>query len=164
MEELLKNYSLSDIILFIIFLAAAIKGVVSFCDWASKRLKQKYESDFEEETEQDTVLSRLNKHDEQFKIILDALNKNNEMISNLIDSDKDDIKAWITERHHYFCYEKKMIDDYSLDGLERRFKHYRQEGGNSYVETLMDEIRALPKVSIYTDLNEKKPDEKKGDE
>ena len=24
----------------------------------------------------------------------------------LLASDKDDIKSWITEKHHYFCYEK----------------------------------------------------------
>ena len=69
-------------------------------------------------------------------------------MSILLASDKDDIKSWITEKHHYFCYEKKVIDDYSLDCIEKRYQHYVDEGGNSYVATLMREIRALPKVSM----------------
>ena len=60
-------------------------------------------------------------------------------------SEKDDIKAYITEKHHFFCYEKKWIDDHSLDCLERKNKHYKDEGGNSFIDGLMAEIRALPK-------------------
>ena len=51
----------------------------------------------------------------------------------LIDSDKDDIKSYITREHHRFCYDLKEIDDFSLDCLEKRFKHYSDEGGNSFI-------------------------------
>ena len=64
----------------------------------------------------------------------------------LIESDKDDIKAWLTQQHHYFCFQKGYIDDYSLDCMEKRYKHYADEGGNSFVATLMSEVRALPKM------------------
>ena len=66
-------------------------------------------------------------------------------INCLILSDRDDIKSYITRQHHYFCYTKKYIDDYSLDCLEKRYEHYVAENGNSYVEDLMEELRALPK-------------------
>ena len=64
---------------------------------------------------------------------------------------KDDIKSWLVEKHHYFCYEKGYIDDYSLDCMERRYRHYADEGGNSYAATLMAEVRALPKMSMMKD-------------
>lgn len=63
----------------------------------------------------------------------------------LIESDKESIKAYATERHHFFVYEQGWIDNYSLECLERRFVIYQHENGNSFVEGLMDEIRALPK-------------------
>ena len=66
-------------------------------------------------------------------------------INILIDSDKDDIKSFITKEHHFYCYEKHWIDDYSLDCIERRYKHYQEENGNSFVADLMKEIRQLPK-------------------
>ena len=71
---------------------------------------------------------------------------------------KDDIKAWITEKHHYFCYKVGHIDDYNLDCIEKRYSHYRHEGGNSFVDDLMKEIRALPKTR---DLNLYQPQDKK---
>lgn len=58
---------------------------------------------------------------------------------------KESIKAYVTERHHFFVYEHGWIDDYSMECLERRFLIYQHEHGNSFVEGLMDEIRALPK-------------------
>lgn len=65
----------------------------------------------------------------------------------LIESDKDDIKAWITQQHHYFCYQLGHIDDFSLDCIEKRYDHYKEENGNSFVSDLMNDIRALPRVS-----------------
>lgn len=78
---------------------------------------------------------------------IDEIQHLKENITNLTASDKDDIKAWITEKHHHFCYEIKYIDDYSLDCIEKRYAHYVDEGGNSFIRTLMEEIRNLPKVS-----------------
>jgi len=34
MQQLLQNYSITEILLFIVILAVAIKGVISFIDWA----------------------------------------------------------------------------------------------------------------------------------
>ena len=67
----------------------------------------------------------------------------------LIASDRDDIKSWITEKHHYYCYSQEWIDDYSLDCIEKRFAHYQDEGGNSFIAALMAEIRALPKEGSH---------------
>ena len=64
----------------------------------------------------------------------------------LLESDKDDIKSFITKEHHYFCYKQKWIDDYSLDCCEKRYAHYKAEKGNSFIEGFMEELRALPKT------------------
>lgn len=70
----------------------------------------------------------------------------------LLDSDKDDIRAWITQEHHYYMT-VGSIDDYTLDCLERRFKHYQEEGGNSYVEGLMKDLRGLRKQPFYPPID-----------
>ena len=64
-------------------------------------------------------------------------------INLLIESDKDSIKSFIVKEHHYYT-QIGWVDDYSLDAIERRYKHYQEEGGNSFVHTLMAELRALP--------------------
>ena len=36
-------------------------------------------------------------------------------------------------------------DDYTMDVLEKRYVHYKDEGGNSYAAHLMADLRELPK-------------------
>lgn len=55
----------------------------------------------------------------------------------------NDIKAWITDKHHYFMGQG-WIDIHSLECIEYRFKDYTVLGGNSFVEDLMRDIRSLP--------------------
>ena len=69
-------------------------------------------------------------------------------INILIASDKDDIKAWITQQHHYFCYELGYIDDYNLQCIEARYVHYKEEDGNTFIDGFMKDIRNLPVVSV----------------
>ena len=141
MLNLLNNYSLTEIIIFIITLAFAIKGIVDFYDWAKKRIKEPVDKTYTEKEMKQKVLGTLKSHNEQ----IDKISK---AIDILIASDKDDIKAWITEKHHYFCYELKYIDDYNLQCIEARYKHYKEENGNTFIDGFMADIRALPMISV----------------
>lgn len=141
MAQLLATYSIAEILLFIILLAIAIKGVVTFWDWGWERLKKVFHKESQQENDRD----KLNRVAEQQEKLFNDIQELNRKISILVDSDKDDIKAFITDKHHYFCYERKWIDDYSMDCIERRYSHYKDEGGNSFIATLMDELQELPK-------------------
>lgn len=153
MIALLQHFSLSNIIIFAILLALAIKSLVSFFDWAHERLKIAFDKQHNILTDKEKLERRLQKGSQ----IMDALQQNqeetdkilqklSEKIDILIDSDKDAIKSFITNQHHYFCYTVGWIDDFSLDCIERRFKHYEEEGGNSFIENFMNELRDLPKM------------------
>lgn len=146
MIELFSNFSLPQIILFIILLAIIIKELVEFIDWIKSRNDKEYE---ERKTENELARSneeRLDKLEDNMTKMSENINHINDKVDLLISSDRDDIKAFITREHHYFCYKMKWIDDYSLDCLEHRFQHYQEEHGNSFIEGLMSEIRALPKT------------------
>ena len=150
MAELITNYSWSEIILFVIAFAAAIKGVVTFWDWGKDRLRKVYDKEDKIEEIKSLIVENIKQMNEFGNIQAQTINEIQhlkENITNLTASDKDDIKAWITEKHHHFCYDIKYIDDYSLDCIEKRYAHYVDEGGNSFISKLMEEIRNLPKVS-----------------
>lgn len=151
MQALIDNYSFSEIMTFLITFALALKGLVTFWEWAIDKLKNKFKKESDKETELDTIKNTLDEHRKDYEILKDnqlQLQEDVKHIINkvdmLINSDKDDIKAFITREHHHFCYQKKWIDDYSLDCIERRYQHYTEEGGNSFIKKLMDELRALP--------------------
>ena len=163
MIELLETYSLSQVIVFFIIFCLAIKETVTFYDWAKTRIQQCYNKNLKEKDDKDKIQNEISDITEFFQEKEKRFNEKKEKINTsfikineqidflieqinmLIESDKDDIKSYITEKHHSFCYERQWIDDYSLDCLEKRFKHYEDEGGNSFVESLMEEIRSLPK-------------------
>lgn len=132
-------------------LALAFKGAVTFIDWVKARFKTTVKEEHQRMNEkaalkeqisddEDKLASLEKQQGEQQNILADLQKK----IELLIASDRDDIRAWITKEHHHFVRLGK-IDDYSLDCIEKRYAHYTKEGGNSYVEDLMTEIRALPK-------------------
>ncbi len=141
MLELLNKFSVAQIILFIILLAIAFKKVADFLDWFKEWLNKKIsKKKLEESTDE-----RLDKLETSVLQMSNSINQMAQKVDVLMDSDKDDIKAWITKEHHLFCYDKKWIDDYSLDCIEKRYSHYIEENGNSFVADLMKEIRNLPK-------------------
>ena len=139
--QLFSQFNLGQILIIIILLGLSAKGVVTFFDWVKERLyklsnKQlKSKKANEQIKNQEETINNLKKDVEKIQKSIDTL----------IESDKENIKAWITEKHHYYCYEKKYIDDYTLDCLERRFSRYEEEGGNSFIHNLMDDLRDLPR-------------------
>lgn len=152
MKELVETYSIEEILLFLITFAFSIRGFVSFWDWAYERLRKVFKKESDKESKMDSIQEKIHMHEKEYNVLRDNQTYLQETLVNLIgrvnlliDSDKDDIKSFITERHHHFCYKEGWIDDYSLDCIEKRFKHYTDEGGNSFVEDLMGELRNLPK-------------------
>jgi hypothetical protein len=152
MKELVETYSIQEILLFLITFALAIKGIVSFYDWGHDRLKKFFNKEDSGEQKINSIQNQINElkgdYDKLKELQVQAQGTLKDLakkIDLLIVSDKDDIKSFITREHHYFCYQKQWIDDYSMDCIEKRFQHYKDEDGNSFVEDLMNEMRALPK-------------------
>lgn len=152
MQQLFDAYSITEIISFIIILAIAIKGAISFYDWGKDRLRKIFNKEEQQNKDKQSIEDKIENFEKRINEIANSQKNTNsaieeltQKINMLIVSDKNDIKSFITEKHHFFCYTQHWIDDYSLECLEYRFSIYQKENGNSFVEGLMEEIRALPK-------------------
>lgn len=153
MLDLLSKYSIQDILIFLVVLALAFKGIVSFIEWIFDKINKGYNKKYQKDKHEENINEQINNLVTEIKEIKEEqqqiTNQYNDLskeIKLLILSDKDDIKAYITEKHHYFCYEQGWVDDYTLDCIERRYSHYQEEGGNSFIKDLMNELRELPKL------------------
>lgn len=154
MIELLERYSFSEIIVFIVLFLLAVKECVNFYDWVKQKFGTAVEKEHKEIKKKDEIQEALCKDQkliaelvENNKKITDSVVQLNQKVDGLIKSDRDDIKSFLTREHHYYCYQRGWIDDYSLECCERRFQHYINEGGNSFIENFMNELRALPKTA-----------------
>ena len=155
MEELLARFELTDIIIMLTLLIVGAEKLIKAIDWLRARFRKSYD---EENTLKEEV-EDLNKFYEEKKVVDEGFAKVNaridkicDLVDMLVESDKESIKAYITERHHFFVQERKWIDYHSMNCLERRFAIYEREHGNSFVEDLMNDLRQLPKMPI--DQNE----------
>lgn len=153
MKALIDSYSVGEIIIFIIILALAIKEFISLLDWFKSRGKKYYDKQEEPQKNMNEIHEKLQRNEEDMKDLAKSQLETHQIIQQLmekldmlIESDKDDIKSFITKEHHYFVQQKGSIDVFSLDCIERRYKHYTDEGGNSFIKDLMKEIRELPKT------------------
>lgn len=143
-QELFEQFDLTTIVLILLLAFFLVLEVSQGIDYFRKKNKNK--NDEYQGREKRIVNLEILEHNsektiQKIKNDLDEVKKN---INLLITSDKDDIRSWITDKYHYFI-NLGYIDDFSLDCLERRFKSYKQEGGNTYVDSMMEELRALPR-------------------
>ena len=148
--EIFTMFSIYEILFIIVTVALATKGVISFGQWAWRNLKAIFKKEEDKKDEITEIKEQLAEHaatlNKQQQIMsaesarLDTVKKNLEF---LIESDREDIKAWITDKYHFFT-NQGWIDDYSLDCIELRYARYIKEDGNSFIFDLMVKIRALP--------------------
>lgn len=83
------------------------------------------------------INTKLNSQDARFTKI-------EEKLTALTESDMHDIKSWIVDQYHKFYVEQGWIDAFSADTIEHRYNDYKNEGGNSYIDQLMDRLHSLP--------------------
>lgn len=161
MLELLATFSVEQILIFSIMLILAIKGGVDLFDWAHEKYIKKFNKDHLALNKQESLEQHYEKcREQQADFIEKYVTLENELYSltedinrkvgsiesqleQLTKSDMHDIKSWVVEKHHYLT-EQGWVDDFTMDTIEKRFEDYKKEKGNSYVEGLVNEIRALP--------------------
>lgn len=149
--DLLNTYSLSEIIFILTVVAGSLMGAGRFFEWAYSHLKTFFGKELTVQKKEENLAARLEKietritdEENNSADIATSLGLVEEKLGILIESDKDRIKAYITDKHHYYMFNEGWIDDYQLDCIERQYVHYKRAGGNSFVDHLMEELRKLP--------------------
>lgn len=161
MLNLLSTFSVEQIILYTVMLVLAIKGAIDFGGWCYNQYKIKFNKDHDAINKQNTLEEHykncINQHKESIiryeeinnkidvltKSMDEKVNQIEDKIDQLTISNMHDIKGWIVDKHHVLM-KRGWVDDFTMDILEKRFSDYKEEGGNSYVGGLMEELRALP--------------------
>lgn len=163
MIELLSTLTFSQILIYGVLFAVAAKEFYSMKDFFKKRTDDKYEEENNERKQIEQILSsiqnlekameRQDLENEKFHEKIENVTKYWQEIEKdfrdtlrlLLESDRDAIKSFLVKEHHHFVAEK-WIDDFSLDTVEKRYGHYKAEGGNSYICELMQDLRKLPNM------------------
>lgn len=161
MLDLFTKVPVDQVIINTIMLALAIRGCVDFFAWCKETYKARFDIDYSKKKKEEKLLAHyeelaklqaqsqagyteLTQKLDQMTAAMDTrMSCIEKQLKQLTDSDMHDIKGWIVTKHHEYT-QKGWVDDFTMDTIEKRFGDYILEGGNSYVEGLMAEIRDLP--------------------
>lgn len=153
MANLLEKYDVQTVLIVIILFVIGLKQIFEGIEYFWKKIVAYFNEKNSSQQLSSNLETRLDAHEQKLQKLESTVDRSLNKLDSIIDkmnllmeSDKDDIKAYITKEYHYFTEQKGWIDDYSLDCLERRYKHYVSEGGNSFAEGCMDALRALPRT------------------
>lgn len=164
MLELISAYTIPQIISFIILAILAVKGAWDLKDYFMGKYNEKFNKDYsikEKEKELEEHYKHCKEQHGETLSLYDSLNKKmdawmdqvgkklgifEDHLNLLLESDRNDIKQSIVKDYHYFVEKQGWVDDFSLDTILLRYEDYKKEGGNTYVDTLISEIKALPKT------------------
>ena len=59
---------------------------------------------------------------------------------------QDDTRWDFRDAYNYYCVKLGHIDPNALEALAHKYEHYKNAGGNSFVDTVMNQLRQLPVV------------------
>lgn len=154
-NTLLNQYSFADIIILLITIGIAIKFIGDLWEWFSSRIRKRFNLQSDQQKWQDKIeasIADIKKDTEKFQSQIEDVRYDISMLGeqqeNTTERLQENTRSFIIDKHHYFCYKVKAIDDINLQSLERRYMYYKTAGGDSFIDDLMDEIRELPKVNL----------------
>jgi len=118
-------------------------------------MKEQKERSEKRQKQVDSIDNKLDQHYQDFIDLKSRIqNQTNEItnlntrIKTLTERTQDSTRAYLIDKHHHFCYQIKAIDDMSLQDMERRFMYYKAAGGDTFIDGLMDQVRALPRLTL----------------
>lgn len=157
MADLFATFSLDTVIIVLcLALPALIKGITWICKTikaaAARRRELRNEGAQELMEEQEIEErfeageDRITDLEEEEAKLTQILQNQQKQIDLLIRSDELDIKAWLKQQHEHWMH-IGAIDSESLSLVIDRYEIYAEEGGNSWAERLVNDIKSLPIVT-----------------
>ena len=155
---LASTYGFGAVVLILIVGIACLIKIITFCkDLWAKRQKfvetninkgKAIEAEHEaEESQHKTQEAEIQALKDNVKLLTSIVAQQKDQMALLVESDMLATKAWIKQQHDIWV-PRQCIDSQILDLLESKHKIYKKENGNSWADKLMEELRALPLITV----------------
>lgn len=138
MENLLNAFDFKTIILVLFLAAVGVREVIQLYRYFHIRIYGSFEK-------RDNAKDIMNQMGRSMQSVLIELKDIDKKLTLLQASNRDSIKSWILMSYQKYREDSTQLDSMQMDLLERRYQHYKDQGGNSYIDEIMDELRAIYK-------------------
>ncbi len=138
MENLLNAFDFKTIMLVLFFTAVGARELIQLYRYFHIRIYGSFEK---QENAKDTMVQM----EKSMQSVLMELKDIDKKLSLLQVSNRDSIKSWILMSYRKYKEDNTQLDNMQMDLLERRYQHYKDQGGNSYIDEIMEELRTIYK-------------------
>jgi hypothetical protein len=156
LNALAGSYSLEDVFFFFIAAVILVKTVGQAWEWMCEKVRTHVLHHSSKDVAVATVESAigelretLGSINDKVSGISDRLDCTDASIAALQEHQLQVTRAYFVEKYYYYSKELGAIDENGLQVLEVRYAFYKAHGGNSYIDSLMEELRELPRISVY---------------
>lgn len=158
LNNLLTHYPLQELIIVFGLFVGLIVSIWKIFDFFRIKYEESLQKREKEIDWKENISHTLSDLDSK----IDSLNKQNQRIyekQEQVDTTlalvqermQENSRSFLIDAHHKFCYKYNKIDDLNLQSIERRYLYYKTAGGDTFIDHLMEEIRSLPRVTLFTD-------------
>lgn len=156
LNTLFTHYTLQELAIMIIGLLLAGQGIWRLIDFyyekyqihiGKKINKEEWEKNLADSV--DSMGKKIDKLYAQNKETHIRQDKTEQALSVLQERMQENTRSFLIDAHNRFCYQLKKIDDLNLQSIERRYLYYKTAGGDTFIDQLMVDIRALPRIGVY---------------
>lgn len=158
LNNLLTHYPLQElIIIFFLFVSITISiwKMYDFFHEKYQAMLEKRKAEMKWKEEISCTLNDLDSKIDNLNVQNQKIYKKQEQVDATLalvqERMQENSRSFLIDAHHKFCYHYKKIDDLNLQSIERRYLYYKTAGGNTFIDHLMEEIRSLPRVTLFTD-------------
>lgn len=141
MENLLSNYTVSEIILCCVLLAAAIKGIVGFLDWAWARIRKVTDADYKTKAERKALEEQVKSLEKFYAEKEQSDKRQAEMNSQILDK--------LTAIENTLNEHIQVDDKRNADSIREYILHFNMECVRELKHTREDFIEVLSKIDEY---------------
>ncbi len=157
-KTLFSQQSIGELVILLFTVVLAVQAVWRIIDFFLEKYRKQTGKTIDKIQWEKDLTSSM----EEINGKIDALSEQNEQthrhqeqtestVALLQERMQENTRSYLIDAHHKFCYQFKQIDDLNLESLERRYLYYKTSGGDTFIDHLMEEVRALPRVDFYGD-------------
>lgn len=157
-EQLLSQYSIETLVILVALLGFSIKAMSELWEWFYNKFKDHFSFRTQRDQDHQQLIIQIKElsdgikaTQEEVQVLENNMTQFSDQMKITTERLQENARNYIIDKHHYFCYQVKAIDDLSLQSLERRFLYYKAAGGNSFIDGLMEEIRELPRLNFQNE-------------
>lgn len=158
MTALLTTHSIEELILYVILVLFAIKVMMELFSYFFNKARLYFGVANEKELWRQEIRDTLNGISEEIDILKEQNNQTHQhqkeidmTIALVQERLQESTRSYLIDTHHEFCYKTGAIDYLTLQSMERRYLYYKTAGGDSFIDGLMEDVRALPRLGFDGD-------------